>query len=136
MDSDYFDNLEIDSEVETNDDLLADLAVKKDVKTKSEGHLTIDVFQTENNIVIQSTIAGASPEDIDISITKDMVTIKGQRKPEQEIRPSNYFHRELYWGSFSRAVILPADIDSDNAKAVFKNGVLTITLPKLETKNR
>lgn len=107
-------------------------ASKKPTKATNEGHLTVDVFQTEDEIVVQSTIAGASKENIDISVTQDMVTIKGRREPETPIKPSNYFHQELYWGPFSRAIILPMDVDSESARAVYKNGVLTIRLPKLE----
>lgn len=115
-----------------NNEIIAELAVKKKSSSSAnEGHLTIDVFQTDDSIVIQSTIAGADPEDIDISITKDVVTIKGFREPGHDIKSSDYFHRELYWGHFSRAVILPVDVNTDRAKASFKNGVLTITLPKL-----
>jgi HSP20 family protein len=109
-----------------------ELAAKKEDQPQNEGYLTIDVFEENNNIVVQSTIAGADPEAIDITITKDMVTIKGKREPEQKINPSSYFHQELYWGAFSRAIILPVDVNSDNAKASFKNGVLTITMPKLD----
>ena len=119
--------------INNDQNIIAELAVKK-TKSKSddEGHLTIDVFQSEDEIVIQSTIAGADPDNIDVSVTKDVVTIKGFREPPQKIKPSDYLHRELYWGHFSRAVVLPVDIDSDRgAKATFKNGVLTITLRKL-----
>src|SRR3989344_3527030 len=105
------------------------LAVKKD--PKEEGHLTVDVFKSGNDIVVQSTIAGADSNNIDISITKDMVTIKGERLPDEKIKPSDYYHRELYWGTFSRSIILPDDIDPDGSKASMKNGVLTIRLPRL-----
>lgn len=137
--SNYFENLglRVDNNNHQNNDgeeVVVELVAKKETKTKSEGHLTIDVFQSEDEIVVQSAIAGADPNDIDISVTKDMVTIKGQRDPEQKVKPSNYFHREIYWGPFSRAVILPVDVDADNAKASFRNGVLTITLPKLNKK--
>ena len=98
----------------------------------NEGQLTVDVFQDDEHIVIQSTIAGVSPEDIDISITNDMVTIKGVRQPEQKVRPQDYYYQELYWGPFSRSIILPVDIEADSAKAAMKNGILTIKLPKLE----
>ncbi len=131
----YFDNLKVEDYSQEHI-AQADLAVKKEARPKNEGHLTIDVFQTENEIVVQSTIAGADSEDIDVSVTKDMVTIRGKREPEHKVKPSDYFHRELYWGPFSRAVILPADIDANDAKASFKNGVLTISLPKLEIKTR
>ncbi len=97
-----------------------------------EGHLTLDVFRSGNDIVVQSTIAGTSPDNIDISITKDMVTIRGSRHSEEKIKTSDYYHKELYWGSFSRSVILPFDIDPDQAKASMKNGILTIRLPRLD----
>ena len=100
-----------------------------------EGHLTVDVYQTEDEIVIRSTIAGAHIEDIDIQVTKDMVTIKGMRKAEENVSAEGYYHRELYWGAFSRAVILPVDVEPEGAKASYKNGILTVRLPKLE-KNR
>lgn len=106
------------------------LAVKKDLQ--EEGHLTVDVFQNGKDIVIQSTIAGTDPKNIDVSITKDMVTIKGHRSSEEKVKSSDYYHRELYWGSFSRSIILPAEIDPDQAKASIKNGVLTINLPRVE----
>ena len=104
-------------------------------KLVQEGHLTVDVFQTGDEVVVQSAIAGTKDEDIDIVVTKDMVTIKGRRTPEQKTHPSEYDHRELYWGPFSRAIILPVDVDADNAKASLKSGILTIRLPKLG-KNR
>jgi HSP20 family protein len=96
-----------------------------------EGQLTVDVYQTDDEIVIRSTIAGVTAEDLDISVTNDMVTIKGSRKPSEKIRDSDYYYQELYWGPFSRAIILPEEIDSDNAKASMKNGILTIRMPKL-----
>lgn len=107
-------------------------STKKESKQIAEGHLTIDVFQTEDEVVIQSTIAGVDTNDLDISVTNDMVTIKGKRAPEQKIKSSDYYWQELYWGPFSRSVILPVDIDADAAKASMKNGLLTIRLPKMD----
>jgi HSP20 family protein len=101
-------------------------------KTSDEGHLTVDVYQTDDDIVVRSTIAGARIEDIDIQVTQEMITIKGHRKPEEPISSDQYYHRELYWGPFSRAIVLPVDVDHENAKASYKNGILTIRLPKLE----
>ncbi|MBI2068755.1 MAG: Hsp20/alpha crystallin family protein [Candidatus Yanofskybacteria bacterium] len=98
----------------------------------AEGHLTIDVFQTEDEVIIQSTIAGVDTNDLDISVTNDMVTIKGKRQPEDKIKPSDYYWQELYWGPFSRSIILPVDVDADAAKASMKNGLLTIRLPKMD----
>lgn len=114
------------------------VSVKKVPQKQNDGQLTIDVFQTEDDVVIQSTIAGVDPDkDLDISITKDMVTIRGSRSQEQKIKSSDYYYQELYWGAFSRSVILPVDVDTEGAKASYKNGILTIRLPKLEkTKTR
>ncbi len=95
-----------------------------------EGQLAIDVFQTDDNIVIKSAIAGVSPENINISIDNDMVTIKGERKSGEVVTEDNYYYQECYWGAFSRSVILPVDVVVDKADADLKNGILTILLPK------
>lgn len=100
--------------------------------SEEEGQLTIDVYQTPEEIIIKSVIAGVNPKDLDISITNDMVTIRGKREQEEEVSEGDYYYRECFWGSFSRAVILPAEVDANNAKATFKNGILTIRLPKIE----
>ncbi len=116
-----------------NDNLEVTLALaKKPPRKETEGQLTVDVFQTEEDVVIQSTIAGVNDKDLDISVTNEMVTIKGTRSPEQKIRSSDYYYQELYWGDFSRSIILPVDVDADNARASMKNGILTIRLPKLD----
>ncbi|PIT98205.1 MAG: hypothetical protein COT71_01915 [Candidatus Andersenbacteria bacterium CG10_big_fil_rev_8_21_14_0_10_54_11] len=100
---------------------------------EQEGQLTVDVFQDEENVIIQSTIAGVAPEDLDVSITNDMVTIRGQRRRALAVNPEDYFYQECYWGSFSRSIILPVEIDADAAEAKIKNGVLTIRIPKATT---
>jgi HSP20 family protein len=105
--------------------------VKKTKNKQEEGHLTVDVFRTEDDVVIKSTIAGITDQDLDISITNDTVTIKGTRKPDEDIDFSDYDYRELFWGPFSRTIILPEEIDPDNAKATLKNGLLILRLPKL-----
>jgi HSP20 family protein len=97
-----------------------------------EGQLTIDVYQTDQDVVIKSTIAGVKPEDIDISINNDMVTIRGKRTKDEQINAENYYYQELYWGVFSRSVILPVEVDPDKTKATIKNGILTVKLPKSE----
>ncbi len=99
---------------------------------ESEGQLTIDVYQTPTDIVIKSTIAGVNPEDLDITITNDMVTIKGKRERDEEIATNDYYYQECYWGAFSRSVILPVDVEAEKAEAGMKNGILTIRLPKIE----
>jgi len=101
-------------------------------QAQQEGQLTIDVYQTDNDIVIKSTVAGVVPEALDVTITNDMVTIKGRREKDEEVPQQNYYYQECYWGAFSRSVILPVDVAADRAAAGLKNGILTIRLPKLE----
>lgn len=98
----------------------------------AEGVLTIDVYQTDNEIVIVSTIAGVTSKDLDVTITNDMVTIKGERKNRTKIRQEDYFYQECYWGPFSRSVILPIDVDAEKSGAELKDGVLIVSLPKSE----
>lgn len=98
----------------------------------AEGQLTIDVYQTDTEIVIKSTIAGVKPEDLDVSISNDMITIKGDRKNEETVEDNNYYYRECYWGSFSRSIVLPMDVLADKIDATLKNGILTIRLPKAD----
>lgn len=99
---------------------------------EDEGQLSIDVFQNKDNIIVKSTIAGVKPEDLDISVSHDMVTIRGKRQQETEIEETDYFFQECYWGSFSRSIILPCEVKTDAIQANLKNGILTIILPKAE----
>lgn len=95
-----------------------------------EGELAIDVYQTDTDLVIQSAIAGVRPEDLDISLERDIITVKGSReKPFEE--EGDYFAQECYWGPFSREVILPVEVDPDRAEANMKEGILTIRIPKI-----
>lgn len=98
----------------------------------TEGQLSVDVHQTPEEIIIRSMVAGVKPEDLDIAITRDMVTIKGRRGEEHEVSDENYFYRELYWGTFSRTILLPQEIEVEEAEATEKNGLLTIRLPKVD----
>jgi len=110
---------------------------RSDFFTEAEGQLTIDVYQTPTEIVIASTIAGARSEDLSIDITGESVSIHGARHRSEKISDDDFFYQECYWGRFSRSVILPEEIDPDQAKASLKDGVLTIRLPKLNrVKNR
>ena len=97
-----------------------------------EGELPVDMYQTNDAIVIRALVAGVSPNDLDISITRDMVTIRGLREEYQETNDDNYFHRELFWGSFSRTLVLPEEVVIDEADAQEKHGMLEIRLPKLD----
>lgn len=97
-----------------------------------EGQLTVDVFQTPDEIVVKTMVAGVKPEDLDVSITRDMVTIKGSREESREVNEENYFTKELYWGTFSRTILLPQEVDPEGAEAGEKHGLLVIRLPKLD----
>jgi len=120
-------------------DLSAETKVKagaeqreEDWLPEQEGQLTVDVYQTEQDIVIKSTIAGVEPQTLDIAITNDMVTIKGVREKDEEVSEEDYYCQECYWGPFSRSIILPLDVDTDKTSAMMKNGILTVRLPKVE----
>lgn len=135
--SDFFEE-QLGEELDSFDGEASLAASKTPGKNKpadEEGQLTVDVYQTDDEIIIKSTIAGVTADDIDVSITNEMVAIKGNRKHDEKVRASDYYYQELYWGSFSRSIILPEEIDADNAKASMKNGILTLRLPKL-TKNK
>ena len=99
---------------------------------KPEGELTIDMYQTDENIVIQSAIAGVTANDIDILIENDMVVIQGERREPFEKDKKEYFFRECYWGTFLREVILPEEVDNSRVEASLKNGILVIKMPKIE----
>lgn len=102
---------------------------------EEDANLTVDVYHTPISIIIKTMVAGVKPDDLDVSITRDSVTIQGKRSEERTVSEDEYFHKELYWGSFSRTIELPEEIDVDSAEAVEKHGVLSLTLPKLD-KNR
>ncbi|OGM90402.1 hypothetical protein A3J77_02295 [Candidatus Wolfebacteria bacterium RBG_13_41_7] len=97
---------------------------------ESEGELAIDVYSTPASLVIESAIAGVKPEDIDVSINPESITIRGKRERTEKVKTDNYIHQECYWGRFSRTIILPQEVDPDKSQASIKNGVLKITLPK------
>lgn len=95
-----------------------------------EGQLAIDVYHTPQSVIVKSTIAGVKPEDIDISINNDMLTIRGTRRHNEQVAQDDYFYQECYWGGFSRSIILPVEVKGDAIEAALENGILTITLPK------
>jgi len=99
-----------------------------------EGQLTVDVYQTPDDIVVESAIAGVAPDDIDVNVTTDSISIRGSRKREKAVRDEDYLYQECYWGKFGRSIILPQDVDPEGAVVKFKNGILTVTLPKANKK--
>lgn len=97
----------------------------------NEGQLSVDVHQTPSEIIIRAMVAGVRQDDLDVTITRDMVTIKCKRENVHTVAEEDYFFRELYWGSFSRTILLPQEVEPDEAEATEKNGLLTIKLPKI-----
>lgn len=99
-----------------------------------EGQLSVDVYQTEEDIIIIAPIAGTAPQDIHISITDDVITIKGSREiPAPEtIKDDQFYIQECFWGNFSRSIVLPAAVDTRHVEAHCKNNIITIRIPKLE----
>lgn len=95
----------------------------------NEAQLSVDVFRDGEELVVRSLAAGVNPEDLDISIHGDLLTIRGKREQSKQTSSEDSFYRECYWGSFSRSIVLPHEVASDSAKASLKNGVLEIRLP-------
>ncbi|MEI8123661.1 MAG: Hsp20/alpha crystallin family protein, partial [bacterium] len=104
----------------------------EELESESEGQLAVDMYQTTSEIVVKTMVAGVKPEDLDIAITRDMIIIKGKREETRDFSDDDFFHKELYWGSFSRTIILPQEVEVEDAEATNKNGLLTIKLLKLD----
>lgn len=97
---------------------------------EGDGQLTVDIFDNGDYIVIQSAVAGVDPENLDVSFHDGMVTVRGKRERMAETKEENYYYKELYWGTFSRSVVLPEEVDVEKTEAILKNGILTVRLPK------
>lgn len=94
-----------------------------------EGQLAVDVLETEKELIIVATMAGTRPEDIELHLHNDFLTIRGKRQSPAP-GEANYFNEECFWGKFSRTIVLPVDVLAGAAESEYKNGVLTICLPK------
>lgn len=122
-------------EVKKEEPSLVKAVKDKEKWFEPEGQLAIDIYQTENELVIRSAIAGVKPEFLDISFERDIIIIRGKReKPSEE--KEDYFSQECYWGPFSREIILPVEVDPNLAEATMKEGILTIRLPKIEREKK
>lgn len=103
-----------------------------DDENEEVGQLTVDVVNAPSEIIIKTMVAGVKPDDLDVTITRDCVTIEGKRVEERTTSGDDYLHRELYWGSFARTINLPEEIDVEESEAVEKYGLLILRLPKLD----
>jgi HSP20 family protein len=101
-----------------------------------EAELTVDVYQTPTEIIVQTMIAGVKPEDLELTITREMLTIRGKREESRIIDEENYFTKELYWGSFSRTILLPQEVEPEETEAIEKHGLLTVRLEKIDRERR
>ena len=92
----------------------------------------VDMYQTDNEVVVKAALPGMKADDVQLNVTGEVLTIKGEIKQKDELKEKAYHLREQRWGSFERSVILPTEVVADKAKADFENGILTIALPKAE----
>jgi HSP20 family protein len=116
---------DMSSEFEDNNEIIA-----------VEGQLGIDLFETPLEVIVKTMIPGVRKDDIDISLSRDMLTIRGERKDEKTISDDDYHYKELYWGTFSRTVKLPHEVDIDKAEATESQGMLTLRLPRIDRERK
>ena len=101
-----------------------------------EAELAVDVYQAGMEIVVQTMVAGVKPEDIEINIARDLLTIRGKREENRSVDEENYFIKELYWGKFSRTISLPHEIEPEEVEAIERHGLLTIKLQKVDKEKK
>jgi len=98
----------------------------------AEGTLAVDMYETPDEVVVKAAVPGIKPQDLNISITGDVLTIKGETKQEEKVDKANYIYQERRYGTFARTITLPTSVNADKAEATFEHGVLTLKLPKVE----
>tara|TARA_B100000745_G_scaffold290137_2_gene228820 strand:- start:3797 stop:4303 length:507 start_codon:yes stop_codon:yes gene_type:complete len=123
-------------DAKTHHSLEEDVVPEPEEEPVHEGELSVDIYQTPDMIVVKALIAGVSPNSVDISLTRDMITIRGNREEHKETSEENYFYRELYWGAFARTILLPEEVDVDAADATTNHGILVIRLPKINKERK
>lgn len=101
-------------------------------QSEETGQLAIDLYETPEHVIVQTMVPGVRPDQLDVSISREHCSIAGRRDAPRDVTPEDYFHQELYWGSFSRTVELPEEVEVDAAEASESHGMLTITLPKIK----
>jgi HSP20 family protein len=99
---------------------------------RGTGVPSVDMYETENEVIVRAAVPGMKADDVQINVTGEMLTLKGETKEDSEVKEKAYHIREQRWGTFERSIALPTMVVADKAKAEFENGVLTITLPKAE----
>ena len=139
----FFERLTGSIRAEEDYEEVKKIAVKEEKKEANwmeeeneEAELAVDVYQTHADIIVQTMVAGVKPEDLELTIARDMITIRGKREENRKIDEENYFIKELYWGSFSRTILLPQEIEPEETEATEKHGLLTIKLPKIDKEKK
>lgn len=140
----FFDRLTGSIKAEEEFEEEKNVSVKMDKKNgngwmeeeNEELELTVDVYQTPTDIILQTMVAGVKPEDLEITIARDMITIRGKREENRNIDEENYFVKELYWGKFSRSILLPQEVEPEEVEATEKHGLLTIKIQKVDKEKR
>ena len=114
------------------DRIFEDFFSRSPISYEGYGAIDLDMMQTDDDVIVKASIPGVKADDINISITGDTLTIRGEVKSEEEVKDANYHLHEIKRGSFARSVLLPSQVVSGKAKAEFEDGILTLTLPKAE----
>lgn len=130
-----FSSLNI-KDLEEDDEEYEEVEEDEEGPVTVEGQLGIDLFETPVEVIVKTMIPGVRKEDIDISLSRDMLTIRGERKDEKTISEDDYHYKELYWGTFSRTVKLPHEVDIDRAEALESQGMLTLRLPRIDRERK
>lgn len=136
----FFDRLTGSVRAEEEEEEMKSISYKGDKKNSNgwieeeneELELTVDVYQTATDIIVQTMVAGVKPEDLELNVARDMITIKGKREENRNIDEENYFIKELYWGKFSRTILLPQEVEPEEVEATEKHGLLTIKIQKVD----
>ncbi len=140
----FFDRLTGSIRSEEDDEEIKNISVKGDKKNgngwmeeeNEELELTVDVYQTPTDIIVQTMVAGVKPEDLELTIARDMITIRGKREENRNIDEENYFIKELYWGKFSRTISLPIEVEPEEVEATERHGLLTIKIQKVDKEKK
>jgi HSP20 family protein len=128
----FFSDAEDDFLNSSNTELVAGDEGDIELGDEFEGQLSVDIYQTDDDLIIKAPVAGVDPADLEVSVTEDSFSIKGKRHDEHKQEKGNYFTHECYWGSFSRKEALPIPVMAEKAEAsINKKGVLTIRVPKM-----
>jgi HSP20 family protein len=118
------------------DDFTPEWPAFREPSAMSQWAPSVDVYETQNDIVVKAELPGVESKDVDVSFENNILTIRGERQMDEEVKEDNYHRVECNYGSFTRSFSLPTTVDENKVKAEFKNGILKITLPKREQAKR